>query len=169
MAGGSRNQMKGKGKQMSNKHKHTKNVQSQQNSKSEDEKMEKLLLKSFGGMYNEACKRLVVSCGYQHDVALKAIVANGHAFGNRDVITNIVQNSLYYLKIDMKVFHEPPPQTLNNSQPTTRDDDLDWFELVESCTLDLVVGDVHVDPKIATVSCLIDKFKEHKQQAIEKK
>ncbi|KAK3228598.1 hypothetical protein Dsin_000479 [Dipteronia sinensis] len=103
MAGGSRNRTKSKGKRKQNS-KQTNNVQSHHNSKSDgltdEEKLEKQLLTSLGGMYDEACS-WVVSHGYEHDEALKAILTNGHAFGNSDVVTNIVHNSLFYLRTGM--------------------------------------------------------------------
>lgn len=62
-----------------------------------DEQLEELLLKKLEAIYHEAYTRLI-SHGYQPDVVMKAILTNGHGFGNMDILTNIVQNSLGFLK-----------------------------------------------------------------------
>ncbi|KAE8661869.1 MND1-interacting protein 1 [Hibiscus syriacus] len=47
-------------------------------------------------LYNEAISKLIL-LGYDEDVALKAILRNGHCYGGMDVLTNILHNSLAYL------------------------------------------------------------------------
>lgn len=62
-----------------------------------EEQLEELLLRKLEAIYNEAYVRLI-SYGHPPDVVLKAILTNGHGFGNLDILTNIVQNSLGYIK-----------------------------------------------------------------------
>ncbi|KAE8661872.1 MND1-interacting protein 1 [Hibiscus syriacus] len=61
-----------------------------------EEELEEILLKNLGFLYNEAISKLI-SLGYDEDVALKAILRNGHCYGGMDVLTNILHNSLAYL------------------------------------------------------------------------
>ncbi|KAJ4728726.1 MND1-interacting 1-like protein [Melia azedarach] len=61
-----------------------------------EEQLEEILLKNLEFLYNEAISKLV-ALGYDEDVALKAILKNGHCYGGMDVLTNILHNSLAYL------------------------------------------------------------------------
>ncbi|KAJ4951532.1 hypothetical protein NE237_028364 [Protea cynaroides] len=61
-----------------------------------EDQLEELLLKNLEFLYNEAIAKLV-ALGYEEDVALKAILRNGHCYGSMDVLTNILHNSLAYL------------------------------------------------------------------------
>ncbi|CAN6460275.1 unnamed protein product [Victoria cruziana] len=61
-----------------------------------EQQLEELLLKNLAFLYNEAvCK--IVSLGYNEDVALKAVLRNGHCYGSGDVLSNIIHNSLAFL------------------------------------------------------------------------
>ncbi|KAK8996748.1 hypothetical protein V6N11_020247 [Hibiscus sabdariffa] len=61
-----------------------------------EDELEEILLKNLGVLYNEAISKLI-SLGYDEDVALKAILRNGHCYGGMDVLTNVLHNSLAYL------------------------------------------------------------------------
>lgn len=61
-----------------------------------EEQLEEILLKNLEFLYNESINKLV-SLGYDEEVALKAILRNGHCYGGMDVLTNILHNSLAYL------------------------------------------------------------------------
>lgn len=61
-----------------------------------EEQLEEILMKNLEYLYSEAISRLVI-LGYEEDVALKAILRNGHCYGGMDVLTNILHNSLAYL------------------------------------------------------------------------
>ncbi|CAK7356169.1 unnamed protein product [Dovyalis caffra] len=61
-----------------------------------EEQLEEILLKNLEFLYKEAISKLV-GLGYDEDVALKAILRNGHCYGGMDVLTNILHNSLAYL------------------------------------------------------------------------
>ncbi|KAF9625126.1 hypothetical protein IFM89_019215 [Coptis chinensis] len=61
-----------------------------------EDQLEELLLKNLEFLYTEALSKLV-ALGYDEDVALKAILRNGHCYGSLDVLSNILQNSLAYL------------------------------------------------------------------------
>ncbi|CAH8264803.1 unnamed protein product [Arabidopsis lyrata] len=62
-----------------------------------EEQLEDILLKHLEYLYNEAISKLVAS-GYDEDVALRAVLSNGYCYGGMDVMTNILHNSLAYLK-----------------------------------------------------------------------
>ncbi|GFZ00836.1 RING/U-box superfamily protein [Actinidia rufa] len=61
-----------------------------------EEQLEDILLKNLAILYHDAISKLV-ALGYDEDVALKAILRNGHCYGGMDVLTNILHNSLAYL------------------------------------------------------------------------
>ncbi|GLT34709.1 hypothetical protein SLA2020_092100 [Shorea laevis] len=61
-----------------------------------EEQLEEILLKNLEFLYNEAISKFV-ALGYDEDVAMKAILKNGHCYGEMDTLTNILQNSLAYL------------------------------------------------------------------------
>ncbi|XP_057421308.1 MND1-interacting protein 1-like [Lotus japonicus] len=61
-----------------------------------EEQLEDVLLKNLEVVYNEAVSKLV-ALGYDEDVAVNAILRNGHCYGGMDVLTNILHNSLAYL------------------------------------------------------------------------
>ncbi|KAG4930530.1 hypothetical protein JHK85_048084 [Glycine max] len=61
-----------------------------------EEQLEDILLKNLEFIYNEAVSKLV-ALGYDEDVAVKAILRNGHCYGGMDVLTNILHNSLAFL------------------------------------------------------------------------
>ncbi|KAK7307723.1 hypothetical protein VNO77_41038 [Canavalia gladiata] len=58
-----------------------------------EDQLSEILLKNIEIMYNNTISKLV-SLGYSEDVALKAILQNGHCYGGMDVSTNILHNSL---------------------------------------------------------------------------
>ncbi|XP_057511871.1 MND1-interacting protein 1 [Actinidia eriantha] len=61
-----------------------------------EEQLEDILIKNLAILYHDAISKLV-ALGYDEDVALKAILRNGHCYGGMDVLTNILHNSLAYL------------------------------------------------------------------------
>lgn len=61
-----------------------------------EEQLEEILLKNLEILYNEAVSKLV-ALGYDEEVALKAILRNGHCYGGMDVLTNILHNALGFL------------------------------------------------------------------------
>ncbi|CAL9217125.1 unnamed protein product [Arabidopsis halleri] len=61
-----------------------------------EEHLEEILLKHLEFLYNQAVSKLL-ELGYEERVAIKAVLSNGHCYGELDVLTNIVNNSLSYL------------------------------------------------------------------------
>ncbi|VYS47817.1 unnamed protein product [Arabidopsis thaliana] len=61
-----------------------------------EEHLEDILLKHLEFLYNQAVSKLL-ELGYEERVAFKAVLSNGHCYGELDVLTNIVNNSLSYL------------------------------------------------------------------------
>ncbi|CAH2034959.1 unnamed protein product [Thlaspi arvense] len=62
-----------------------------------EEHLEEILLKHLEFLYNQAVSKLM-ELGYEECVAMRAILSNGHCYGESDVLSNIVHNSLSYLK-----------------------------------------------------------------------
>lgn len=61
-----------------------------------EEQLEDLLLKHLDLVYKEAISKLV-SFGYDEDLALRAILRNGHCYGTLDVLANILHNAMAYI------------------------------------------------------------------------
>ncbi|KAF8032651.1 hypothetical protein BT93_D1542 [Corymbia citriodora subsp. variegata] len=61
-----------------------------------EEQLEELLRKHVQFYYNEALAKLC-ALGYDEDVALAAVLRNGHCYGGMDMLTNILHNTLAYL------------------------------------------------------------------------
>ncbi|XP_030524713.1 MND1-interacting protein 1-like [Rhodamnia argentea] len=61
-----------------------------------EEQLEELLRKHVQFYYNEALAKLC-ALGYDEDVALRAVLRNGHCYGGMDMLTNILHNTLAYL------------------------------------------------------------------------
>ncbi|CAA7026578.1 unnamed protein product [Microthlaspi erraticum] len=61
-----------------------------------EEHLEEILLKHLEFLYSQGVSKLI-DLGYEDGVALKAVLSNGHCYGESDVLTNIVNNSLSYL------------------------------------------------------------------------
>ncbi|XP_055819734.1 MND1-interacting protein 1-like [Solanum dulcamara] len=61
-----------------------------------EDQLEDILLQNLEILYSEAITKLM-DLGYDEEVAMKAILKNGHCYGGMDVLTNILHNSLSYL------------------------------------------------------------------------
>ncbi|CAL0331203.1 unnamed protein product [Lupinus luteus] len=61
-----------------------------------EQQLEEFLVLKLEFIYNEAISKLV-GLGYSEDIALKAILSNGHCYGGMDLLDNIVSNSLQVL------------------------------------------------------------------------
>ncbi|XP_047325679.1 MND1-interacting protein 1-like [Impatiens glandulifera] len=64
--------------------------------------LEEILLTNLKFLYKEALSKLI-GLGYDESVALKAILMRGHSYGQSDVLTNILHNSLSYLNGSMSM------------------------------------------------------------------
>ncbi|CAA0842223.1 RING/U-box superfamily protein [Striga hermonthica] len=74
-----------------------------------EEQLEEILLKNLEYLYNDAINKLV-ALGYDEEVALRAILRNGHCYGGMDVLTNILHNSLAYLNSGSTTGAEDEPE-----------------------------------------------------------
>ncbi|KAI3710513.1 hypothetical protein L2E82_40296 [Cichorium intybus] len=74
-----------------------------------EEQLEEILMKNLEFLYNEAIVKLV-ALGYEEEVALKAILRNGHCYGGMDVLTNILHNSLAFLNSGSTVNEGDPDE-----------------------------------------------------------
>ncbi|XP_019421726.1 PREDICTED: MND1-interacting protein 1-like isoform X1 [Lupinus angustifolius] len=61
-----------------------------------EEQMEEFLVLKLEFIYNQAISKLV-DLGYSEDIALKAVLSNGHCYGGMDLLDNILSNSLQAL------------------------------------------------------------------------
>lgn len=66
-----------------------------------EQRLENILLRVLKDMYLEALRGLV-DIGYDEDTALKAILRNGHCYGDEDVLLNVFNNALAYLAGDCR-------------------------------------------------------------------
>ncbi|CAH8338359.1 unnamed protein product, partial [Eruca vesicaria subsp. sativa] len=62
-----------------------------------EENLEEILLKHLEFVYDQAVSKLI-DLGCEESVAMRAVLSNGHCYGESDVLKNIVNNSLSYLK-----------------------------------------------------------------------
>ncbi|KAK7251853.1 hypothetical protein RIF29_35427 [Crotalaria pallida] len=63
-----------------------------------EEQLEEILMRNMEFIYNDVVSKLV-GLGYEEEVAVKAVLKNGHCYGNSlDLLTNILHNSLQFLK-----------------------------------------------------------------------
>ncbi|CAN6486350.1 unnamed protein product [Victoria cruziana] len=58
-----------------------------------EQQLEGLLLRNLDFLYNEAIRRIVLS-GFDEEIVMKAVLRNGHCYGNGDLLSNIIHNSL---------------------------------------------------------------------------
>ncbi|KAE9607389.1 hypothetical protein Lal_00026579 [Lupinus albus] len=61
-----------------------------------EEQLEEFLVLKLESIYKEAISKLV-ALGYSEDIALKAVLSNGHCYGGMDLLANILSNSLQAL------------------------------------------------------------------------
>uniref|UniRef100_A0A7N0UXT6 RING-type domain-containing protein n=1 Tax=Kalanchoe fedtschenkoi TaxID=63787 RepID=A0A7N0UXT6_KALFE len=64
-----------------------------------EEQLEGFLLRNLEFLFREAIATLVRS-GHDEEVALKAVLKNGHCYGSMDALSNIVHNAVTYLNSD---------------------------------------------------------------------
>ncbi|KAH0879119.1 LOW QUALITY PROTEIN: hypothetical protein HID58_066513, partial [Brassica napus] len=63
-----------------------------------EENLQEILLKHLEFLYDQAVSNLI-DLGCEESVAMRAVLSNGHCYGESDVLKNIVNNSLSYLNI----------------------------------------------------------------------
>ncbi|CAN7045154.1 unnamed protein product [Brassica oleracea var. botrytis] len=61
-----------------------------------EENLQEILLKHLEFLYDQAVSNLI-DLGCEESVAMRAVLSNGHCYGESDVLKNIVNNSLSYL------------------------------------------------------------------------
>ncbi|KAJ6801308.1 MND1-interacting protein 1-like [Iris pallida] len=61
-----------------------------------EEQLEELLLKNLDYVYKEALARLI-SLNYDENLALRALLSNGHCYGSMDVLSNVLHNAIAFL------------------------------------------------------------------------
>ncbi|KAJ0232824.1 RING/U-box superfamily protein [Hirschfeldia incana] len=61
-----------------------------------EENLQEILLKHLEFVYDQAVSKLI-DLGCEESVAMRAVLSNGHCYGESDVLKNIVNNSLSYL------------------------------------------------------------------------
>ncbi|XP_050217999.1 putative E3 ubiquitin-protein ligase RF298 isoform X2 [Mercurialis annua] len=62
-----------------------------------ESQLEELVLSNLDAIFKSAIKK-IVSCGYTKEVATKAVLRSGLCYGSKDTVTNIVDNTLAFLK-----------------------------------------------------------------------
>lgn len=64
--------------------------------------LEELVLSNLETIFKSAIKR-IVACGYTEEVATKSILRSGICFGCKDVVSNIVDNTLAFLRNEQEI------------------------------------------------------------------
>ncbi|GAV63356.1 zf-C3HC4_3 domain-containing protein [Cephalotus follicularis] len=59
--------------------------------------LEELVLSNLDAIFKSAIKK-IVGCGYTEEVATKAVLRSGLCYGNKDTVSNIVDNTLAFLR-----------------------------------------------------------------------
>lgn len=61
-----------------------------------ESELEDLLLSNLDTIYKSAIKK-IADCGYTEDVTLKAVLKYGRCYGSKDILSNIIDNTMAYL------------------------------------------------------------------------
>ncbi|KAI3883252.1 hypothetical protein MKX03_009939 [Papaver bracteatum] len=64
--------------------------------------LEELVLNTLDTIFKSATKK-IIACGYSEEVAMKAILRSGLCYGYKDTVTNIVDNTLNFLRNGQEV------------------------------------------------------------------
>ncbi|XP_026450009.1 putative E3 ubiquitin-protein ligase RF298 isoform X2 [Papaver somniferum] len=64
--------------------------------------LEELVLNTLDTIFKSAIKK-IIACGYSEEVAMKAIFRSGLCYGYKDTVTNIVDNTLNFLRNGQEV------------------------------------------------------------------
>ncbi|KAM1829067.1 hypothetical protein ACFX1X_022281 [Malus domestica] len=64
--------------------------------------LEELVLSNLDMIFNSAIKK-IVACGYAEEVATKAVLRSGLCYGCKDTVSNIVDNTLAYLRSGQEI------------------------------------------------------------------
>ncbi|XP_050373867.1 putative E3 ubiquitin-protein ligase RF298 isoform X2 [Argentina anserina] len=64
--------------------------------------LEELVLSNLGMIFKSAIKK-IVACGYSEDVATKAVLRSGLCYGSKDTVSNIVDNTLVFLRSGQEI------------------------------------------------------------------
>ncbi|XP_031098274.1 putative E3 ubiquitin-protein ligase RF298 isoform X1 [Ipomoea triloba] len=73
-----------------------------------ESQLEELILSNLDAIFRSAIKK-IVACGYSEEIANKAVLRSGICYGCKDIVSNIVDNTLAFLRngqeIDLSVEH----------------------------------------------------------------
>lgn len=61
-----------------------------------ESQLEDLLLSNLDTIYKSAIKK-IAACGYTEDVTMKAVLKYGRCYGSKDILSNIIDNTIAYL------------------------------------------------------------------------
>ncbi|KAL6185892.1 hypothetical protein ACLB2K_042014 [Fragaria x ananassa] len=64
--------------------------------------LEELVLSNLDTIFKSAIKK-IVACGYTEDVATKAVLRSGLCYGSNDTVSNIVDNTLVFLRSGQEI------------------------------------------------------------------
>ncbi|KAJ8766269.1 hypothetical protein K2173_022328 [Erythroxylum novogranatense] len=62
-----------------------------------ESQLEELVLSNLDAIFKTAIKK-IVACGYTEEVAMKAVLRSGLCYGSKDTVSNIVDNTLTFLR-----------------------------------------------------------------------
>lgn len=64
--------------------------------------LEELVLSNLDTIFKSAIKK-IIACGYTEDVATKAVLRSGLCYGSKDTVSNIVDNTLVFLRSGQEI------------------------------------------------------------------
>ncbi|KAI3681971.1 hypothetical protein L2E82_50281 [Cichorium intybus] len=64
-----------------------------------EDQLEEIMLQRLELMYDVAISRLILASGCNKEIAVFALLRNGHCLGSMDPVTNIVNNTMQYLDV----------------------------------------------------------------------
>ena len=69
-----------------------------------ESQLEELVLSNLDTIFKSAIKK-IVACGYSEEVAMKAVLRSGLCYGCKDTVSNIVDNTLAFLRNGLEIDH----------------------------------------------------------------
>lgn len=67
-----------------------------------ESQLEELVLSNLDAIFKSAIKK-IVACGYTEEVATKAVLRSGLCYGSKDTVSNIVDNTLAFLRSGQEI------------------------------------------------------------------
>lgn len=123
-----------------------------------EDQLEDVLLNTVDLIYKDVFAKLACM-GYDEDVALNAVLHNGHCYGSMDVLTNIIHNALVYLNFTASTDYDDGSD--DECEGSTSASEIP--SAAEASSFDFAFSDLgHLQQySIAGMICLIQEVRPH--------